>query len=453
MLDVLLVKLNYEPVLSAEREFDLGTAYLAAALRRQGFTVEIIDASLEELSFSQTAARIVNSPAKIIGLSIWLHRLVAYGERLIAQLRRAGVTSHITVGSHSPTFLYAELLRANGGLDSVVCGEGEWTLLELTERVCQGAPWTDIAGLAVRSGEDGGVRLQVRPAVCELDELPPPALDYLPHIKKRGQFMSILTSRGCYGKCTFCSTNPFYRTGGGKPWRAHSPERVLSEIQALHAQGIRHFGWRDDNFIGPGRTGKERARRIAELILAAQLKISFYIACRVDDVDRELFALLKAAGLRQVFLGVESLSARRLAAFNKLVTVEENIAAMQVLGGLEIPYTLGYIMLSPDTTWAEYRESSTRLAEAQRIVPGAERGLQDAFSAVEVLPGTAIAEELRNAKLLRGDHRGYTYIFLDVRVRLLHNAITMLRTLTRPLARVLAEAVRKEARREMRETK
>ncbi|MBT9154678.1 MAG: hypothetical protein DDT39_01357 [Firmicutes bacterium] len=34
MLDVLLVKLNYESVLSVDREFDLGTAYLAAALRR-----------------------------------------------------------------------------------------------------------------------------------------------------------------------------------------------------------------------------------------------------------------------------------------------------------------------------------------------------------------------------------------------------------------------------------
>ncbi|MBT9156432.1 MAG: Hopanoid C-3 methylase [Firmicutes bacterium] len=448
MLDVLLVKLNYESVLSVDREFDLGTAYLAAALRRQGYAVEIIDASLEELSFSQTVARVLNQPAKILGLSVWLHRLVGASERMVAWLRRAGVTSHITVGSHSPTFLYAELLQQNPGLDSVVCGEGEWTLLELAERVCHGKPWNDIAGLAVR--ENGQVSLKVRPAVCELDELPPPALDYLPRIKERGQFMSMLTSRGCYGRCTFCSTSPFYRAGGGKPWRAHSPERVLSEIAALNAQGIRHFGWRDDNFIGPGRAGRERARRIGELILAGKLAISFYIACRVDDVDRELFALLKAAGLRRVFLGVESLSERRLAAFNKFVTVEDNVKAMQVLGELQIPYTLGYIMLAPDTTWAEYRESSTRLAEVQRTVPGASEALQDAYSAVEILPGTDIAEELRGAKRLQGDHRAYRYRFQDTRVAWLHRAVSALRALTRPLARRVAEAVRKERRREMR---
>lgn len=448
MLDVLLVKLNYEAVLSVDREFDLGTAYLAAALRRQGYAVEIIDASLEELSFDETVSRILGKPAAIIGLSVWLHRLVAASERLIAELRQRGVSSHITVGSHSPTFLYAELLEHNPGLDSVVCGEGEWTLQELTERVCHNKPWHDIPGLAVRT--DGRVVLKVRPAVCELDELAPPALDYLPHIKQRGQFMSILTSRGCYGKCTFCSTSPFYRAGGGKPWRAHSPERVLSEIAALYREGIRHFGWRDDNFIGPGRVGRERARRIAELIIEHKLRLSFYMACRVDDVERELFALLKQAGLKRVFLGVESLSPRRLAAFNKLATVEDNEKAMRILGELQIPYTLGYIMLSPDTTWAEYRESSTRLAEVQRSIPGAADALQDAYSAVEILPGTAIARELRENKRLSGDHRAYRYRFEDPRVALLHGAVTTLRALTRPLARKIAAAVREERRRELR---
>jgi radical SAM superfamily enzyme YgiQ (UPF0313 family) len=448
MLDVLLVKLNYEAVLSADREFDLATAYLAAALRRQGYAVEIIDASLEELSFDETVARILGTPAAIIGLSVWLHRLVATSERLIAELRRRGVSSHITVGSHSPTFLYAELLRHNPGLDSVVCGEGELTLLELTERVCQNKPCHDIPGLAVR--DNGKVILKARPAVCELDDLAPPALDYLPHIKQRGQFMSILTSRGCYGRCTFCSTAPFYRAGGGRPWRAHSPERVLSEISALYREGMRHFGWRDDNFIGPGRVGRERARKIAELIIEHKLRLSFYIACRVDDVERELFALLKQAGLKRVFLGVESLSARRLAAFNKLATVEDNVRAMHVLGELQIPYTLGYIMLSPDTTWAEYRESSARLAEVQQSIPGAADALQDAFGAVEILPGTAMAEELRIKKRLFGDYRAHRYRFEDPRVALLHGAVSALRALTRPLARVIAEQVRRERRREMR---
>ena len=80
MLDALLVKLNYRDVPSGDREFDLGTAYLAGALRRAGFQVEIIDASLEELTQETLLDRISRSPARLIGLRVWLHRLVGDAE-------------------------------------------------------------------------------------------------------------------------------------------------------------------------------------------------------------------------------------------------------------------------------------------------------------------------------------------------------------------------------------
>ena len=86
----------------------------------------------------------------------------------------------------------------------------------------------------------------------------------------------------------------------------------------------------------------------------------------------------------------------------------------------------------------------------QRSIPGAADALQDAYSAVEILPGTAIARELRENKRLSGDHRAYRYRFEDPRVALLHGAVTTLRALTRPLARKIAAAVREDRRRELR---
>ena len=144
MLDALLVKLNYRDVPSADREFDLGTAYLASALRQAGFQVEIIDASLEELTHNQLIERITSSPAKLIGLSVWLHRLVGNAEELVRELRLRGVKAHITMGSHSPTFLYQELLEHNPGLDSVVCGEGEPTLVALLTALLAEEEWHNI---------------------------------------------------------------------------------------------------------------------------------------------------------------------------------------------------------------------------------------------------------------------------------------------------------------------
>lgn len=428
MLDALLVKLNYREVPSADREFDLGTAYLAGALRQSGFKVEIIDASLEELTYETLLKRIIASPAKLIGVSVWLHRLVGDAEQLVRDLRHRGVESHITMGSHSPTFLYKELLEHNSGLNSVVCGEGESTLVELLTALMAEQEWRGIPGVA--SCDEGSIIYEPRPACCALDDLPPPALDYAPMVRERGQFMSLLTSRGCYGRCTFCSTSPFYRLGGGKPWRAHSPERVLEEFRIMHREyGFTHFGVRDDNFVGPGAQGRNRAKAIAEGILSEGLNISFNIACRVNDIDKDLFARLKEAGLARVFLGVESGSQRRLDGFNKGVTVKQNVEAMAMLSELGIPYTVGYIMFAPDTSWAEFRESSSFLKRTLGSIEGIAEAVHDMFNPVEVLPGTAIAEDLQKGGLLLGDYHGFRYVFQDWRVRVFYQGLLGLRGL------------------------
>jgi radical SAM superfamily enzyme YgiQ (UPF0313 family) len=439
MLDALLVKLDCAEVLKTDREFDLATAYLASALRTEGFSVEIIDGSLEELTIAELRKRILARPARVIGLSVWLHRLVRDAEELVQELRHAGIASHITMGSHSPTFLYEDLLRNNTGLDSVVCGEGEWTLVDMVRAICDGREaWREVPGVA--SLLEGQVIYTPRPATCELDSLPMPALDYLDMTRERGQIMSLLSSRGCYGRCTFCSTGPFYRLAGGKPWRAHSAERVLAELGRLHFDhGIRYFGFRDDNFIGPGAIGQERARKIAAGIQVAGMEIKFYLACRVNDINEETFFMLREAGLTRVFLGVESGSQKRLDAFRKGVTVNDNHRAIKVLYDLKIPVTVGYIMFSPDTTWQEYRESRKFLDQALGSLTAITDSVHDLFNTLEVYPGTELAEQLRGVGGLIGDYHEYGYAFKDRRVRFLVNSIQGLRRAAKGLGRRLNE--------------
>lgn len=443
MLDALLVKLNYAEVLEEDKEFDLGTAYLASALRRAGFTVEIIDASLEGLSYNEMLMRIVNRPSRLIGISVWLQRLVADAEHLVKDLRSHNINAHITMGGHSTTFLYQEILEHNNGLDSVVCGEGEEILIELLSALTSKAEWRSIPGVA--SIHNNILYYDPRPTQDDLDSFASPALDYARLVKERGQFMSLLTSRGCYGRCTFCSTNPFYRLGGGKAWRGHSPERVLTELRQLtSAYGFEHFGFRDDNFVGPGQLGRARAHAIATGIKEAGLNIKFYIACRVNDIDKDLFIALKEAGLTRVFLGVESGSQRRLDAFNKGVKVEENIQAIRLLVELGIPFTIGYIMFSPDTTWEEFKESSAFLRDTLGTIEGVSDAVHDMFNIVEVLPGTAVVEELRLKGQLKGDRRGYTYEFTDRRVALFYKTLRWLRKVASPLGKGLEQQKRKQ---------
>jgi len=54
---------------------------------------------------------------------------------------------------------------------------------------------------------------------------------------------SIISSRGCNGCCKFCSTNGYLG-----PWRAASPEMVISEMQHLVSLGAHKIIFLDDNF-------------------------------------------------------------------------------------------------------------------------------------------------------------------------------------------------------------
>ena len=126
-----------------------------------------------------------------------------------------------------------------------------------------------------------------RPSVGDLDSLPFPVRDLLPEVLEQTGYASLLSSRGCYGRCTFCSVNAFFARFGAK-YRMRSVENVLAEMEELQRNyGVRNFAFNDANFIC-GRKGRERAFEFAEALLKRGIKARFSIQCRVNDVEKEL---------------------------------------------------------------------------------------------------------------------------------------------------------------------
>ena len=125
MADVLLV--------GAEELENLGTRYLAAVLRPHGYSVE-----LAAFSTAAEMAAVVRQAAqlrpRLIGLSVIFQYRAPEFLALASELKRVLPQVHITTGGHFPTFTARELLRDNPALDSVVRGEGEYTLLELVQQ-------------------------------------------------------------------------------------------------------------------------------------------------------------------------------------------------------------------------------------------------------------------------------------------------------------------------------
>ncbi len=428
---VVLINTPNPRIRPGDEEENLGLGYLAAVLRQAGHEVTLIDGTLERQTPAAIARRVSGGRYDLVGISILFQESLRSGLALVDVVRSSLPNAVIVAGGQPPTFLHRELLELSPGLDAVVLGEAEEVIARLA-----GGPTRDLPGLAFR--HQGQVQVTARPPLLtSLDRLPFPARDLLHRVPRRDGSAQVSRSRGCWGACSFCSLRAFYAGAEGPVWRTRSPASVVAEIEHLRSRhGVHTINFCDDNFIGPGERGREQARALAQALLEAGVRVKFTFACRADDVEEELFHLLKQAGLTKVFLGIESGVQAVLDRFGKRVSVEQNLAALDTLRRLGIRPVVGFIAFDPDTTWEEFSANLAFLERAFGSWSEVKRHLSLPLNIMEVYDGTPIANRLREQGRLHGDILGYTYDIPDARTRALVRAIVLTRRCLYPLRNV-----------------
>jgi anaerobic magnesium-protoporphyrin IX monomethyl ester cyclase len=383
---------------------NLGLRYLLAAVRRAGFDGEIIRMTRAD---PELVERIVSRRPTLVGLSLIFQYMAPQFGTLVSALRRARLECHITMGGHFPSFDYEQILGRMPELDSVVRFEGEATLVELVQRLEQGADWRDIPGIAYREG-NSVVATALRAPEQDLDRLPLPARDGYDYAAEQPPTAAILGSRGCPWRCSFCSIRPFYQAQGGRLRRLRRPGAVVDEMQALYDEnGVRVFLFQDDDFLAGGRKAAAWARALADEIRASPLggRIVFKINSRSDGIDTELLTHLRDAGLTHVYMGVEAGDADDLADLGKRMTPEVHFEAGRVLRALGLSFDFGFMLLQPYSTLARVRNNLDFLdrfvgdgwsaASFCRMLPYAGTQMRDRLSAQGRLAGTSFEPDYR----------------------------------------------------------
>ncbi len=128
---------------------NLGIGYLAATLLANGHHVEVVD--VKEGPDAITRLALTQRP-HVVGFSMIFQFYLPQFASLARRLRASGVDSHFTTGGHFPSLCGDEVFEAIPELDSIVRFEGEYTLLELTQRVASGRDWRDVPGVQHRRG-------------------------------------------------------------------------------------------------------------------------------------------------------------------------------------------------------------------------------------------------------------------------------------------------------------
>ena len=252
-------------------------------------------------------------PAEAVGLYGGLTSTIPRLLELAGIYKRMG-TRTIAGGQHFTRDNVVDALR--NGVDIVVLGEGEKTIVELLACFDNGGDLSAVDGIAfLQNGQV--VTTAERELLTDFDELPIPDYSLLRYARMR--YYSISGVRGCGMHCEFCTVK-------AKP-RFASPERMMEQIATIYEKfGGRIFFIVDDLF-GQNRT---ETLRLCQLLADYQQRVGkrlgFTVQIRLDRArDPELLAAMRRAGVNNLAIGFESPIPEELEAMNKLLKPEDMI--------------------------------------------------------------------------------------------------------------------------------
>jgi ribosomal peptide maturation radical SAM protein 1 len=258
----------------------------------------------------------------------------------------------------------AALHRAFPWVDVVVRGEGERLLPGLVRDLFAGGPIQPAPGLCYREGGRQVVIPQQPATPVPMDEVPTPMLDeYFERLEKTRFAAEITsrvsipfeTSRGCWwgarSHCTFCGLN-----GTSMAFRSKSPGRVVEELTALARRHGRLEFTSVDTILD-----LEYLREVMPRLRDAGHDLSVYYEVK-SNLRRDEVRLLRAAGVKFLQPGIESLSTPILRLMRKGVTAFQNVRLLKWCAeyGMEVLWNVLYGF--PAEPEAEY-------ARMARVVP------------------------------------------------------------------------------------
>ena len=207
----------------------IGLAYLAAVLEADGNEVTVFDCLASEIEQEKLKEKLSSLNPNVIGISS-MTPMVPSTMLAAKGAKEACPQATVVLGGPHATFMDKEILTQEPEVDVIVRGEGEQTLLELTQKITSRQGLETVEGITFR--KDGQiVQNPNRSNIQDLDKLPFPAYKNFPLDRYRlfGKlFFPVITSRGCPFQCSFCTSSRIL----GKQYRARSPKILVMSLNS-----------------------------------------------------------------------------------------------------------------------------------------------------------------------------------------------------------------------------
>ena len=269
--------------------------------------VAVADLILVQQNVRETVERLVNEiQPDVVGMSVMTFQRKTAG-KIIHLIRSLRPGVRIAVGGYDPSLAPEAYTDGSTGLvDFIVRGEGEITFRELLRAIENETGFDQVSGLSFRS-ENRFYHNPERPVNgLESGEVKPPNRDarVLSGYTMLGRQVDVIeTSRGCTFDCSFCSIIEMR----GRNFHTYTFDRVINDIRDASDHGARSIFIVDDNIT----LNVRRFEALCKAIIDAGLNdIDYFVQGMTSSIANHgetLAPLMRKAGFRYVFLGIENI--------------------------------------------------------------------------------------------------------------------------------------------------
>lgn len=385
-------------------------------IREENIKVDIYWYSMIEANFLENMLQY-----DFIGISMNIGTLYRF-EKIYKFLMKSNPNRvPLILGGCIPTFAYKQLIEK---YDNIICiyGEGEEAFFQLIHNFTEGSCGIDekmleIGNLAFKFN-DQRIITQKKPLDLELEDTIMRNTNILEYIKNNHGIVRLEGSRGCsWNKCSFCCVNAKY---ANPSWRGFSIDKILKELIEISNMGFHAPYFTDEDFFGQEYDRAiELGNRIIELknqnIIREDMNffISILAADAICEAGKKALAVLKEAGLREVFLGIESLEKDQLKRYNKKASIDTNTKAINYIKEIGLNIDSGYILFDPEMSFEALGVNINYIGRLN-LNKFDSRSLKR----LRIQPLTAICDTLSNVIVdeLDINNLEYPYNFMDERV-------------------------------------
>lgn len=329
----------------------LGLLYIAAYMEKHTSNkIFVYDCVAEKSNHADLKSVIIQKNPDLVGITTFTLSLIDI-VKVVQTIKKISKSTHVCLGGHHAGSFPEESLNIEG-VDSIIVGEGEITFTELAKTLENGKNINSIEGVCtkenyVKTKTTKDKRFLMSASVPfayinDLNSLPFPARKFIKHINYSstvgvsGNLATMISSRGCPYKCTFCDVPV-------KTYRTRSPGNIIEEMFKCIELGYTEIHFYDDLFnITP-----KKVIEFSDELANKKINIPWSFRGRVNSANHDMLKAAKDNGCYQIHFGVETGTDEGLRLLKKNTSTDQIHQAFKLCKKLKIKTVADFMIGLP----------------------------------------------------------------------------------------------------------